>query len=1010
MKRSELHLAGIIVLAVLGAAVGLAQVTTATFYGIVTDATGAAIVGASASLTNQATQATLQQTSDSTTGEFVFNFVPVGTYSLRIEAKGFKTSVNAGIELRAGQNLRRTFPLEIGALSERVEVTANAPMVNSVSAEQRESIAEVQAMQLPLSRRSLVGLVTLTPGAIREGGSVYLNGSGRGGTTISVDGTDATNNPERNSLAMYGDFNFINGISIEAINEVQVIKGVVPAEYTRTLGGNLNIISRSGTNKPHGSAFENFRAENLNARSQFLRTKPGVTFNQFGGSLGGPIIKDRIFGFGIYEGYRERAFQPVQGNVPTQRLRDAMLRAVPDYKLFLDTLPLPNQSHDPNGQTGLFIGAGSLKNDENHWVIKPDARITNNMNASLTYIRFRPDREQPRVQAVNFRRFNGTTDRITANVTVFRARWTSESRYGYNYNFVDRIDGMYLLKDPKKEEAKPGGRRIPCLNTLGFSGCGEIISVGAPNHSFDQKVAFYAGRHSVKFGGVYFLRAIGRQNIQDPEMEYQNESDLLANIPNRINFTFGVDTYRAKSPEWGFFVQDDWRVSPTLVINLGLRNDFFGHFVAHGPNGGPPVSFNRAGFLDNRFTIGPVRPPDDPYDNDSVNLAPRFGFSWSPRHSGKDVVRGGFSAIFSDLAGETFTQVVQNSLDEPFRINFSRQEALNLGIKFPAYNEDVLPRVRAGGPIGGSPRVLDPHMQSAYAMNMYLGYQRELNQNLALESGFVFNRGVKWQTGRTANDPDPFTGIRPNAAFASMDYWDNLDNTRYLAWQTSLRHRYSHNLSANFHYTWSKALAYGSGDIGWQSSGAQDFFNLRPNHGPSLGDVTQNFVSDIVYDLPRLTDASRVAKHALGGWQVSGIITARTGLPRDVSQKSGRNSSRPDYVGGPAVLSNARETLQYLNKAAFQQVSEGRFGITIRPGNLGRNALRDSGFANLDFNLAKSFSITERVGLQFRTSMFNAFNHTNFTSIDTNIKSANFGRFTDTAGAREIQLGARLVF
>ncbi|MGH8245524.1 MAG: carboxypeptidase regulatory-like domain-containing protein, partial [Gammaproteobacteria bacterium] len=342
-------------------------------------------------LVNQGTQATLQQTTDSA-GEFVFNFIPVGTYTLRIEARGFKVSVNTEIELRAGQNLRRAFRLEVGPISEHVEVTSQAPMVNTVSAEQRESIAMAQVTELPLSRRNIAGLVTLTSGAIRSGGDVYFNGSGRGGTSISVDGTDASSNPERPSLAMFGDFNYINAISIEAVSEVQIIKGVIPAEYTRAMGGNLNVISRSGTNRLHGSAFENFRAENLNARHQLLRTKPGVTFNQFGGSLGGPVLKDRIFGFGVYEGYRERAFSPVQGNVPTQRLREAMLRAVPDYKPFLDTLPLPNQAHDPSGQTGRFIGAGSLRNNDNHFVIKPDARITNHMNASVTYTRFRPER------------------------------------------------------------------------------------------------------------------------------------------------------------------------------------------------------------------------------------------------------------------------------------------------------------------------------------------------------------------------------------------------------------------------------------------------------------------------------------------------------------------------------------------------------------------------------------------------------------------------------------------
>lgn len=394
------------------------QVTTATFYGIVVDPTGATVPKAEVTLLNEGTQALLrQQTSPS--GEFAFNFVPVGTYTLRIQADGFKSYVNTALPLSAGESIRRTFTLSLGAVTESVQVTSQTEMVNTVSAEQRETVTTRQVTELPLSRRNVANIVTLSSGVTRSGGDVFLNGAGRGGTSISVDGTDATGNPERPSLAMFGDFNYINGLSIEAVGEVQITKGVIPAEYTRSMGGNLNLISKSGTNQLHGSLFENFRAENLNARNQLLATKPGVTFNQFGGSLGGPIIRDRIFAFGVYEGYRERAFAPVQGNVPSQRLRDDMLRAVPAYKLWLDTVPLPNQPlASPSAPTGVFVGAGSLKNEDNHFIIKPDALISDWATASLTWTRFRPIREEPRVQSVNSRRFQGVTDRLTANVTL----------------------------------------------------------------------------------------------------------------------------------------------------------------------------------------------------------------------------------------------------------------------------------------------------------------------------------------------------------------------------------------------------------------------------------------------------------------------------------------------------------------------------------------------------------------------------------------------------------------
>ncbi len=986
-----------------------AQVTTATFYGTVTDPSGAVVAEAVVTLTNEGTQATQRQTTNPD-GEFSFNFVPVGTYSLRIQATGFKVSVGKGIRLSAGESVRLRFPLELGAVAETVEVTADAPLVNTVSAEQRETVTTKQVIELPLARRNVANVVTLSTGVTRTGGDVYFNGSGRGGSSFSVDGTDATSNPERPSLAMFGDFNYINGISMEAVGEVQITKGVIPAEYTRSMGGNMNIISKSGTNEFHGSLFENFRADNLNARNQFLRTKPGVTFNQFGGSLGGPILRDKLFFFGVYEGYRERAFRPVDGNVPTPRLRDAMLNAVPAYKLWLDTVPLPNQSFAPDAATGQFIGAGSLKNDENHFVIRPDYRISDRATASVTWTRFRPQRNEPRVQDINSRTFGGETDRISAILTTFFGSWTSESRYGYNYNHVNRIDNIFNVVDPNKPEDKFGSRRIPCISALGFGGCGEILSLGAPNHSFDQKIALNFGQHSLKFGGVYFRRNIGRSNIENPGFSYQNEADLLANIPNSITFTFGVDPYTATANEFGLFVQDDWKISRKLTVNLGLRYDFFGHYVARGPDGGAPSSFNRAGFIDSNFTLGPLRDINNPYDNDAANIGPRFGFSYNPDGNGKTVIRGGASTMFTNLAGETFTQTVQNSLTEPFRSRFSRQEALDHQILYPFYNADALSLVSGGSGLGGSPRVLDPHMQSAYSINLYLGVQRELTRSMALEAAYVGIRGVKWQTSRNANEPDRFTGLRRNPVFATMDYWDNADNTWYNAFQTSLRKRYSHGIAANFHYTFGKSIAYGSGDTGWTGSNAQDFFDLRSNRGLADGSVLHSFVSDIVYDLPRFTNANRFIQHSIGGWQISGITSISSGAPLLISQPSALTGSRPDYVGGPPTLDDARDTLQYLNRAAFVQVPVNASRAPIRPGNLGRNAVMGPGLVNFDISLGKNFSITERYRIQFRADMFNAFNHTNYSVIETNTQSANFGRMTSTRGAREIQLNARFSF
>ena len=302
------------------------------------------------------------------------------------------------------------------------------------------------------------------------------------------------------------------------------------------------------------------------------------------------------------------------------------------------------------------------------------------------------------------------------------------------------------------------------------------------------------------------------------------------------------------------------------------------------------------------------------------------------------------------------TQTVQNALNEPFRARLSRAEVIRLGLGYPMYNEDILPLV-SGGQTGGSPRVINPDLDSGYVYNFYLGIQRVLTDNVVLESAFVGNRGVKWLTSRIGNPVDRFTGIRPNTGFSNFDYWDNSDSTRYLSWQTSLRHRYSRNLSANLHYTWAKQTAYGAGDTGWVGSGTQDFFDLRSNRGLANQDVQHVFVSDIVYDLPELSGTDNaLARGVLGGWQVSAIYTGQTALPVNLRQPTAISGSRPDYVGGSPTLGNARATLQYLNPDAFAEVPETTVGAAERVGNLGRNALRGHGLINIDFSLGKNFA------------------------------------------------------
>jgi hypothetical protein len=1002
------------------AAAAHAQVTTATFYGIVTDPSGAVLRGATVTLTHEGTGAISTKTT-SATGEFAFSFLPLGFYTLKIELSGFKTFESRGMELQAAQSVRRAFGLEIGSLTETVAVEGSSPLVNTVSPEQRESFDKEAVTELPLGRRNFSNLLRVGTGITAAGdGGFRLNGLGRNGTKITVDGTEASGDTEARGTSLYQGFNYIDLISIEAIQEVQTVKGVIQAEYGHTLAGNVNVLTRSGTNTWHGSLFENHQREGLNARSPFLTTKPELRFNQFGGSLGGPVQKDRIFVFGTYEGYRERLSQRVQGTVPTQELRNALIAAVPAYRMALESLPLPNQPVTPGAGTALFQDVRPSRARDNHAVVKGDWLLSASSHLAVTYTRGRPFRVTPRVSEVNTRTWTGRQERVTASFVKTGGHWSAETRLGYNLNAVDRIDGFWDTVDPGRSEAFFGGRRVAQITGLGFSTAdSEIVEYGqgGPVWSVEQKYARTAGQHSLKFGGIYSRRTGGRSNVENPRVRYENEADMLANIPSRVQVTFGVNPYKSRSFEMGLFAQDDWRIHPKLVINLGLRYDYFSKFVAEPRTEAPAGLFNLDGLRDPAtFAFGPFRDPLDPFEDDPINIGPRLGFSYNPDGRSRNVIRGGFGVMFSPLAWGTFNNAVANAPNQPFRVIYSKTEAAQLGLRFPIYNEDILPLVAGSTRIQISD-VFNPQIHAPYAMNLYLGCQRELTSSLMVETAFVGNRGVSFMMYRTFNPVDRVTGLRPNPNLGEGNYLDNSQNTVYYSWQTSLRKRSSGGLSFGAHYTWGKALSYAGGDIGATFTGdaansIQDFNDVKANRGPSTGDVTHSFTADWLWELPRLRGWSAVPRALLGGWQVSGIFRAQTGMPFLVSEPSARAASRPDIVDfAHAINDDYRATRQYLNPAAFAAVPKSPVsGATLRAGNYGNNALRTPGFWIADLSFARNLALPRQLRLQVRADMFNALNHVNYTSVVTSIEARNFGQLTGTTGPRVVQLNARLSF
>ncbi len=967
---------------------GFGQVTTATIYGTVVDGSGAAIPNASIHIENELTSAVSTASSDSS-GEFTVTFLPVGRYTVTIEAGGFKLYKQAGLELAAGQRVRLSFALEIGSINESIAVTAEAPLVVASTAEQRTHLATQEVVELPLSRRDWTSLLRVGTGIATFGdGGLTLNGLPPSSFRLTVDGTDAEGDPELPSLSMYQNFNYIKAVSLEAVQEVNVAKGIASAEIANTMSGNVNLITRSGTNEFHGSLFENNQVEDLAARNQFLTSKAPIVFNQFGGSFGGPAIRNKLFFFGVYEGYRERAFRPISGNVPTAEFRNQALQAVPAYKPFFDLFPLPSTPSAPGAITGFYQGAASNTGSDNHAIARVDYHITSENLLTARYTRGRPFRNMPRV-TLNNRTFSGLTEVGTLSFTHIRASWSNEFRFGYNRNDVRRLDNLYAL-------GVPG-----IAGDLGFSDTGETLFKGGSTKSFEDIVALTRGRHSIKFGGIVLRRLAGRDNIESPEIHYATREDFLSNHPSLAQVTWGVNPFQISNFQLGFFVQDDIKVNRRLILNAGLRYDYMAV-----PNERDGRLFNRDG------SFGPLRPPDSPYNADRLNFGPRFGFAYTVDESAKTVIRGGFGAFMNPhtLFGGP-VELVRNAADEPSRFIFSRSDIDRLGLKYPITNAATLQYAKDPN-APWSNTVINPNFQNPYSMQWTLSLQRDIARNLALETAYIGTRGVKLNLVRDTNQMDRLTGQRPNPNFGQNRYYDTSESSHYHAWQTSLRKRFARGLLFNVNYTWSSNIAYNDGDLLLPNQRPQDINNLKADKGPTPFDIRHRFVTDFLYELPftRWTGGGRGSRLLLGGWQIGGIVTANTGAPFLITQPSSLPGSRPDYIGGNPINGDYENTLQYLNPSAFARVPLAPIsGAPIRPGTLGRNALREPGAWTVDSSLSKNLDFTERWRLQLRADLFNAFNHTNLNTVSANITAGNFGRLT-AATARVVQLNARLSF
>jgi hypothetical protein len=1003
-----------------------AQSTTGTITGTVTDQSRAVVVGANVTLTNVLT-GLIKTTVSNREGQYVFDFVPVGRYSLNVVGSGFGSEQRNDLDIAAAQGVQVDFTLHIQSANQSVTVTDETPLVSVGTSDLRTEVSSTQINELPVAHQDWTTLLQTASGVAQSnngsagseaGSGIVINGLPATGYNLTVDGTNATQDAEHPSFGFSEAPNVINTINNDAIQEISMVRGIAPASVSGTMAGNINIITKGGSNSFHGDVFELNEVDLYDARNQFSDTRPRTTFNQFGGAISGPMLLNKLFFFGSYTAVRLNAFTDVSDDVPTPYLLsispEAYLSTLANYP----TIPQPVD--DPTALTVRFHQNGSTTRLDSNGVARMDYNLSGKNQFTARYTRGRPDYTNPTIITINSRTYEDRSDAYNASWIHAASHWTSNARFGYNRIRTSRVDHGF-------------GADLEGLKLSPFNTNGAEFSLGAGSvTTAEDSIAWTFGRHTVQVGGIFQKLNAGRTDLNTTDFTYSTLADYLANSPDSVRITFDLPQFNIYEYQFGGYIQDDYRVLPNLTLNLGLRYDYFtvpredsGRFFNRGVDPAHPEL--GPGF-------GPYRPADSLYDANYLNVQPRVGFSWGVYPSGKTVLRGGIGIYTNphEIYGEAINEVQANA-ETPFRITLNHQQALQAGVHFPLPRSDysaILTQLQQTGvattDFANSAVAAD--YPNPYSIQYTLGVSQALPWRTSLDIAYVGNRGLHENITAVENLPDRITGIAPVPTFSQFNYYYAGDNSKYNALQVELKKRITNGLTFSAAYTWSRSMALEYAGLLKESS-PQDNNNVQADYGPTDYDVRNYFVLNGVWEMPWTKLAhthGHLAQELLGGWQVSGVFIGNTGSPTNISDgDSSYPNDRVDYVPGvnPYTGHHSLSNPQYLNpmepnqycpncKAAFSIADlpiQDNSGAQLRPGNLSKNAIYLPGFAVLNASLTKGFRITERVQMKLHMDAFNALNHTNLSDLETDVTSGSFGQL-NSATARTMQIGGKINF
>jgi hypothetical protein len=1050
-------------------AAAFGQFTTASLNGVVLDATGAAVPEARVAIRNTETGFETALPTGST-GLFVFPRLPVGNYRMTVEKSGFSTYVQEGIVLTVNQSATQNVTLRVGQVSERVMVSANVEVVTTGTATVGQLVDERRIVELPLNGRRAQSLLYLAAGTIDLDQSrslgyagVYpgeqlanVNGTGPGQVNYQLDGVG------HNDTYLNLNLPFPNPDSIQ---EFALQSDNLSAQYGNAAGGVVNVVTKSGTNDIHGTAFDFLRNGKLNARNFFAPRQDSLKRNQFGGSIGGPVKRDRLFFFGTYQGTPVRtapegriAFvptaaqrrgdfssvsrqlvdpvtkQPFPGNIiPESRLS-------PVARYLIERIPLPNGE----GQQITYTG-GAANSDEHQFMTKLDY---NGGKHQVNGRYFFTDYNVPGSFS--------ETNLLTAAGNVMGVR---VQNVAVNHTFAARPS--LLFNTWFGWNSQTGGQKPNA--TFGFPEAGMRIAVpderevdfsvdgyfsvstsqrGANDRgdwTLRENVSKMTGRHELHIGGevVRIRNNMASKWLQSGNFTFADQlsGDNLADFMlGRVSaFTQGAGEFKDMTgTKFSLYAQDNWRVNQRLTLNFGLRWDPATPFLEEKAR----IACFVPGAKSTRYPNAPAGlvfggPNPDPgcpergYDSNLANFGPRLGFAYRLTNDGKTSLRGGAGIYYTPF----LSALVYMHVDPPFGPIYDFEDvsfddpwgSLRIPSPFPAQFGSSIPGPEAEFTLPVSLYYMQRDLRIPQIATWNFTLERQLTGNWIVRAAYVGNKGT-YLSGSDDYNPAqemnpavyiPGESTRGNTQqrrlyndFSGVSAIVSGHNSNYHSGQLTVEKRFGGGLSFLASHTWAKAID----DFGWANP-----WDRRFDYGVSRDDIAHSFKLSSIWEMPRLNFGGAPGR-ILNGWGITTNVLWRGGFPYSVrsgvdNSFSGVSRNRADFTGtdiNDADLGSGREhdemISRFFDTSLFRQNEAGTFG------NSGKNVLRGPRYFNTDLGILKNTRVTERVNVQFRAEFFNVFNNVNFRLPNATLTSASLGRITTAFDPRIIQFGLKLAF